>query len=202
MKKGFRVLLMIGLVSTVALTSCTEEEEDPAPTPVTYGDINAFSAKMLGGQNNATLGSFLATDSGAVLTSSATGASTALQARVDLVYFFGTSNGASMGAPSDSLVNVAHNGSTSLSTWTTKNSTKFLVTTLTPAAFIASDNDSLIKSVTTGQTLTATLANQLTVGKIIAFQTASGKQGLFHVSAIGGTTGSDRSITIDVKVQK
>jgi hypothetical protein len=203
MKKRFSVLLMIGLVSSVALTSCTEEEEeDPTPNPTVYGDINAYSARMVGGQNNASLGSFLATDSGSVITSGAAGASTALQARVDLVYFFGTTNGASMGAPKDSVVAIAHTGSTTLPAWTTKNDTRLMATTLTPAQFIASNNDSLVKAVTTGVTMNATLANQLTVGKVVAFKTAGGKFGLFHVASITGTTGTDRAITVDVKVQK
>jgi hypothetical protein len=201
MKKNLKALLMLGIVASVGFTAC-EKEEDTTPTPTfVYGDVNAYSAKMMGGQNNATLGSFLATDNGEVITSSAAGASTTVQARVDLVYFFGTTNQASMGAPNDSVVAIAHAGSTSLPTWTTKNATKFVKTTITPADFIASNNDSLVKTINAA-TISGSLVNMLANDNIVAFKTASGKLGLFHVQSIDGTTGSDRSITINVKVQK
>lgn len=200
MKKNFKALLMLGIVASVGFTACEKDEETPAPS-VVYGDVNSYSAKMMGGQNNATLGSFLATDNGEVITSSAAGASTTVQARVDLVYFFGTTNQASMGAPNDSVVAIAHTGSTSLPTWTTKNATKFVKTSITPAAFIASDNDSLVKTIDAA-TISASFVNTLAVGNVVAFKTAGGKLGLFHVQSVDGTTGTDRSITINVKVQE
>ena len=200
MKKNIKLFLLAGLVASVGFTSCSEDETI-TPTPTTYGSISTYSAKLLGGQNNATLGSFFASDSGVVVSSSAAGASASVQGRIDLVYFYGTSNQASIGAPNDSVVAIAHNGSTSLSTWTVKNATKFYATTLSPSTFTASANDSLIKTID-ATSYSASLVNMLTVGKVVAFKTAAGKFGLFHVSAIGGTTGSDRSITIDVKVQK
>ncbi len=203
MKKNLKLLLLVGLAVSIGFTSCTDDEEDvtPTPTPVTYGQINTYSAKLLGGQNNVATGSFFSTSTGTVIGSVDAGASTTLQASIDFAYFYGTTNAASMGAPSDATVATAHTGSTTLPNWTVKNSTKFVATTLTPANFIASLNDSLVKTIDTA-TVSATLVNQLTVGKIVAFKTVGGKYGLFHVSAIGGTTGTDRDITIDVKVQK
>ncbi len=194
--------MLIGLTAATTFTACTKDEDPVTPTPVVYGSVNTYSAKLIGGQNNATIGSFFSTSTGLVITSTAAGASATIQGTVDLAYFFGTSNGASVGAPSDSVVGVAHNGSTSLGTWTVKNSTKLLVTALTPAQFTASANDSLVKTVTDNATLSATLANSLDVGDVVAFKTVAGKFGLFHVSAIGGTTGTDRTITLDVKVQQ
>lgn len=201
MKKNLKLFLLVGLVASVGFTSCSEDEETVTPTPTTYGSINSYSAKLLGGQNNLTIGSFFATDSGSVISSTAASASVATQGRIDLVYFYGTSNQASIGAPNDTVVAVAHNGSTSLPNWTTKNATKFYATSLSASAFTSSNNDSLIKSID-ATLYTSSLTNMLTVGKVVAFKTAAGKYGLYHVSAIGGTTGSDRSITIDVKVQK
>jgi hypothetical protein len=202
MKKNFKTLLMLGIVASVGFTACEKDEETtPTPNPTTYGQVNTFSAKMMGGQNNATLGSFLATDNGEVITSSAAGASATVQARVDLVYFFGTTNQASMGAPNDSVVAIAHTGSTSLPTWTTKNATKFVKTSITAADFSASANDSLVKTVDAA-TISGSFVNTLAVGNVVAFKTASGKLGLFHVQSVDGTTGTDRSITINVKVQK
>lgn len=46
MKKGFRVLLMIGLVSSVAFTACEKEEEDPTPTQT---DTSAVLVEKTGG---------------------------------------------------------------------------------------------------------------------------------------------------------
>ena len=201
MKKNFRILLMLGMAVSIGFTACEKEEDEPTPTPVTYGNVNTFSARMIGGQNNATLGSFFSTTSGNVITSSAAGADVALQASVDFVYFFGTSNQASIGAPNDTTVAVAHTGSTSLPTWTTKNATKFVKTTITAADFIASANDSLVKTID-ASTINASLTNMLAAGNVVAFKTASGKLGLFHVQSVDGTTGTDRSITINVKVQQ
>lgn len=202
MKKNLRLLLLAGLAISIGFTSCSEDEETtPTPTPTTYNAINSYSAKLMGGQTNATVGSFLATDSGKVYTSGVVGASTSIQGRIDFVYFFGTSNQATIAAPSDSLALLAHTNNSSLPTWTTKNSTKFAATTITPAVFTASANDSLIKTID-ATTITGSYRNMLTVGNVVAFKTASGKVGLFHVSAIAGTTGVDRTITLDVKVSK
>lgn len=202
MKKNFKLLLMVGLAVSIGFTSCTEDEDPaPTPTPTTYGAISTYSAKMMGGQTNTSLGSFFASDSGIVYLSGATGASAALQGRIDLVYYFGTANQATLGAPNDSLTNVAHENNSSLSTWTVKNATKFYKTALTPVEFMLSANDSLIKTVDAAS-ITASSANLLQVGSVVAFKTVAGKSGLIHVGSIDGTTGSDRSITINVKVQK
>lgn len=202
MKKNIKLFLLVGLAISIGFTSCTEDEEiTPTPTPVTYGQINSYTAKMLGGQLNATLGSFFSTSTGTVVSSVDAGASTTLQSSVDLVYFYGTNNKATIGAPNDDTVALAHSGRTTLTNWTIKNATKFVATSLTPANFVASLNDSLIKTIDS-TTITASYIPQLTVGKVVAFKTAAGKYGLYHVSAIEGTTGADRSITINVKVQK
>jgi hypothetical protein len=44
--------------------------------------------------------------------------------------------------------------------------------------------------------------NELVAGQVVAFQTAKGKKGLFHVVSVDGQTGLDRSITINVLVQQ
>jgi hypothetical protein len=201
MKKNLKLFLLVGLVASIGLTSCSEDEETVTPTPVTYGAINSFSAKIMGGQTNATLGSFFASDSGKVYLSGATGASAALQGRIDLVYYFGTANQATLGAPNDSLTNVAHLNNSSLSTWTVKNATKFYKSSLTATSFIGAANDSLVKTVDAAL-ITSSNANLLQVGNVVAFKTAAGKLGLIHVASIDGATGIERSITINVKIQK
>jgi hypothetical protein len=203
MKKNFKLLLLVGLAVSIGFTSCTDDEEDVTPTPtlVTYGQINTYSAKLMGGQTTSSAGSFFSTSTGLVISSVDAGASTTIQSSIDLVYFYGSSNLATIGAPNDATVGVAHANNTSLGNWTVKNATKFVATNLTPANFIASSNDSLIKTIDTS-TVSASLIPQLTVGKIVAFKTAAGKYGLYHVAAIAGTDGTNRTITIDVKVQK
>ncbi len=201
MKKNIQLFLLAGLVASVGFTSCSEEDTTVTPTTTTYGTISSYSAKLLGGQTNANVGSFFATDSGVVYRSAVVGASTLLQGRIDLVYFYGNSNQATIGAPNDSVVAFAHLNNSSLSLWTTKNATKFYATSITPEAFIASSNDSLVKTIDAAS-ISSSLVNLLTVGKVVAFKTAAGKYGLYHVQSIDGTTGTDRSITINVKVQK
>ncbi len=198
-KRKFLAVLLMALTTTVALTSCEKDEDEPTPTnPNTYGQVNFYTAKLLGGQNNVTAGSFYSASEDSVYTSANAATN---QAKIDVVYFYGTTNAASLGAPSDATVLEAHTGSTSLPDWTVKNATKFFKTSISALDFLMSANDSLILTVSDSLS-TTTLANKLEVGQIVAFKTVTNKMGLIHVQNIGGSTGLDRDITINVKIQK
>lgn len=200
-KSKFKVLLLIGLATATILTSCSKDDDDPTPSGgggTTYGTIRSYTATLLGGQSNSN-GSFYSSSDNMVYTSTQTGADTALQRKTDLVYFYGTTNAATIAAPNDADAATAHNAN-SLPNWTITNATKFKTTSFTAAQFNASMNDSLAIAATTGADLTK--ANQLTVGQVVGFVTARGKKGIFSVTAIGGTDAATRTITINVKVQE
>lgn len=197
--------MLMGLTTVSVMSSCQKDEEEPTPvTPVTYGSITKYNTKLMGGQTNTTVGSFFSTETGMVYGEATAGADVSIQRVIDLVYFFGTTNHATIAAPSDSTAQEAHNqsnGTDELKNWTVKNATTFKTTTLSAADFVASANDSLaITALSGGATLSK--VNELVAGQVVAFQTAKGKKGLFHVVSIDGQTGLDRSITINVLVQQ
>jgi len=165
----------------------------------TAAAINSYTAVLLGGQLNANLGSFYSTADNSVM-NLATARTNSQKA--DMVYYFGTTNEASIVAISDAqLADVPT--FVECATWTTKNSTKFKLTTGVDWATIV--DESGITANTTG--LVDTHVNKLKVGDIVAFQTATtsnnaSKKGLYKVIEINGTSGADLSIKIEVKIQK
>lgn len=169
-------------------------------TVVAAGNIVSYSGKMLGGQTNATVGSSFASIDGTVYSWSD---ATANSNKVDFVYFYGTTNQATIAAPNDADAVTAF-GELDLNSWATQNATKFkLVTTTLTWADITDDTIILQEA----SSLSNSKVNLLEVGDIIAFETAStsanaGKKGLIKVTSIDGTSGDDRTISFDVKVQE
>ena len=163
---------------------------------VTGDPIITYSDKILGSYDNTSDGSSFASIDGTVY--SWTDASSNSE-KIDLVYFYGATNEATIAAPDDSDAESVFD----FSNWTTQNSTKFGTTTLTASDFDAVDDDIEIKEEATD--LTASKVNQLSVDDVIAFETAStssnpSKKGLIKINSI--TTGSDGTIDITVKVQE
>jgi len=163
------------------------------------GEIYNYEATLMGGRDNTTVGSFWSSLNNQVM----------LQAvaennknKVDFVYFYGGTNHASLHAPANEYANTEA-WDNLFTTWSPRNATTFKTTSGIDWASVA--NDAPIVAQATGMTLT--IISDLTVGQIIAFETATtsanpGKKGLFKVMAIEGTTGTDRTITLDIKIQK
>jgi len=163
----------------------------------TTGDpINTYSDKILGSYDNTTDGSSFASIDGTVYSwTDATNNS----GEVDLVYFYGATNEATLAAPNDSDAESVFD----FSSWSTQNATKFGTTTLTASDFDAIDDDVKIKE--EASNLSATKVNKLSADDVIAFETAStsanaSKKGLIKINSI--TTGADGTIDITVKVQQ
>lgn len=153
------------------------------------GPITSYSAKLMGAQNHATLGSFLDLETGDTYFVS-TAANN--QAVVDVIYYYGATNAAALAAPDDAGANEF--SVFGLGAWTTKNSTKFATTSISAADFTAMTDDGAFVDAS------ETSATQLAAGDVIAFKTVGGKMGLIHVASIDGTDAG--SITIDVKIQE
>lgn len=203
MKLKITSLLLITAIG-FGLIACSEEEDanpTPTPTPIVYGQIKTHLNKKLGGQSNFAFGSFFAADTGLVYGNVELSASVALQGKIDLVYFYGSTNGNTIGSPSDSIVKVAHTGNTSLPNWAVKNSTLFSVSNIPVAKYDSVVNDSILIKVDT-LSFTATYVPTLTANKVVAFKTAKGKIGMFKVVSTEGDFAGNRAITINVKVQK
>jgi len=183
----FKVTDDDGLTATVDLQITTEEASG--------GAIDSWTEKILGSWNNTT-GSSFASINGNVYTLDEAFAN---QSLIDYMYWWGASTSATIGAPDDAnAAQVFNTGAYALSNWTTKNATRFKTTTVTSAAFDAITYASEINDIATGAA--ETRIGTLAVDQVIAFVTVTGKHGLIRIKSI--TTGSDGTMTIDVKVAK
>ncbi len=120
---------------------------------------------------------------------------------VDLIYYYGATNKASLCAPSDKAVEAFDNaaGESIVLKFTTRNDTKLAPVTMTVAEFDAVANDLTIKA--KAPVTTATAATALAKDNVIWCETVTGKKALIKVVNITGTQ-STSLITIEVKVQK
>lgn len=167
----------------------------------TSAPIYTYTAILMGGQLNPDLGSFYSTGTNTVLK---VGPATAAPASVDFGYYYGTVNEATISAPSDNAITAVTNFD-AISGWNPRNITKMkLITTAINWANVTDESGIL----TYATSLTETKADHLQVDDIVAFETAStstnpGKKGLFKVIELNGTSiGTDRSIKIEIKIQK
>lgn len=176
-------------------------------TEATAGEIYTYTAVLLAGQLNPDGGSFYSTLNDSVMKE---GIANVNQSRIDMIYFYGGSSTiyASIVAPASTQLSDVPEFSyildaTNADHWTVTNQTKFRLVTGIEWALVT--NDALIAS--NAIALHDMNINLLSENQIIAFETAStsanpGKKGLFKVIALSGSSGADRSITIEVKIQK
>jgi len=180
---------------TFTVTDKTNQTTTKSVTITTItpaGDINTYSAKLMGAQG-AAAGSFFATTTGTVYTQANAASNSSI---IDILYYYGATNEATLAAPSDALAGtIFNNSSTGLQTWAKRNETKFATTTISSSDFENIKDDALFT-----QSPSVTYSNKLAVGNVVAFKTETGKKGLVRVDKI--TTGASGDITITVKVQK
>ncbi len=162
--------------------------------------INTFVDKVLGSlSHTSSAGSSCASIDGTVYTIADAKTNSA---KVDFIYFNGTSNKKSLAAPNNSSVGTL-GGASSPSTWATKNATKLgLLSGVTAAQFDASTDDALITSNVTTAAVSADIISNLAAGNVVGFITAAGKKGLIKVISIDESSDANQSIKISIKVQK
>ncbi len=156
------------------------------------GNIVRFTAVLMGAQASST-GSFLDANTGTVYTQADANTN---QDLVDIVYYYGSANAATLCAPNDETVNGGAGFLALCETWTTKNATLFGASSVSATDFDAMTDDSGL--VDTG--LTDSKVTDLAVDNLIAFETADGKKGLIKVSDL--EPNSTGTITIDVLMQE
>jgi hypothetical protein len=157
--------------------------------------INTYSAILLGSYS-AEVGSFFSTSTGSVYTQA--DAKTNSNS-IDFVYYYGTTNLATIAAPDESgAESIYDNTSTGLQTWSTQNSTKFVMSSVTTSEFDDMEDDIDISGDTNVNNSAVTALEE---NDVVAFTTADDKDGLFKVISITGTGGSS-TIEIEVKVKK
>jgi hypothetical protein len=171
----------IDVASPAVTTTFTLTLKSTDPTPV--GGFIIKEAILMGGQKNATNGSFYSVAHGKVLT---IGAATSQQADVDLAYFYGTANQATIAAPADTDAQTISYGKTKMSSWSTKNKTVFFLVENADGTKPAEWWDENIENATE-----LTKAAKLSKGNVIVYKTAKGTKGAFVVGDIAtGETGS------------
>lgn len=111
---------------------------------------------------------------------------------VDFVYYYGATNAATLAPISDQLLNTVAGIKDVIGQFNVLNATKFARAT---AENYTAGTMPAVTFVAEGQT-------KLAAGDCLAFKTVLGQSGLIRVVSVNGssTTGTDRSITIDVKV--
>lgn len=185
---AFKVTAQDGEYASASLTITT-----------TSSPIYTYTAVLMGGQENPNAGSFYSTKADSVMKIAAARQNSE---KIDLVYYYGQTNHSSIVAVSDDQLNGVP-AFVECASWPTKNATLFKLTSGVDWAAII-DESGILANATD---MTVTHVNNLAVGDIVAFETAStsnnpGKKGLYKVMAINGSTGADRTITIEVKIQQ
>ncbi len=159
----------------------------------TSPDATEYSAVLMGAQSNANVGSFYDVENNIVYT---LGDANTHQAEVDFVYYYGSTNTATIAAPNDPTVNGESGDFTWTQDWTTQNATAFYELTGVDFASIQTTAD--VDAALEGQTNPLSKVPQLAVGDVVGFTTAAGTNGVFKVTAIDGEASG--TITIDVKI--
>jgi len=154
------------------------------------GNINRYTAVLMGNQQNATLGSFYSTSTNTVFSYSAVAANKAL---IDLVYYLGATDGVTIASPNDDHAALVFSNLDN-----SFNATMF-DDGFSAAEFDSADDDAFLM----GVNATETRVTGMTVNNIYGFVTAAGKKGAFKVSNVAGVTyGETSTLTINVVVQE
>jgi hypothetical protein len=158
------------------------------------GTITTHEEFTLGSFDNAEA-SFFASIDGSRYTVSGAASN---QSKIDFVYGYGATNHATIFAPSDATSGMASVSEYGITSWTTKNATKFKkVSASYTWSTIVKDCD-IVSETATG--VTESYIKDLANGDIVAFITVGGKKGFIKVNTIYGTS-SAGSIKLEVKVQ-
>ncbi len=174
-------------------TEGSKTESFQVAQPIVAGNINTYTAVLIGANANPTLGSFYATASNTVYSVSQAASNSA---SVDFVYFYGATNLATIASPDDADVTSVF---PSVSGWATRNATRLVKSDITTSDFDAIADDAVIIE-QAANISNGTKVNDLAVGDVFVFETVGSKFGIAKVSAL--TNGNDGSITIEVKVQE
>ncbi len=179
-------------ITVVDKTDNTVSKEVVITTDVALDPIGLVE---IGDDDNATLGSSFASIDGLVYKLAEAKASSN---KIDFLYFYGSTNKATIASPADATAATVFTGTSGLSSWTTKNATKLKVVTVNFETAKLSD----VPDVSADG---ASILPNLTIDNVIAFKTAStsaypSKKGLAKVTAIP-SDGATGKIIVDIKVE-
>jgi hypothetical protein len=174
------------LAAITVFSSCTKKD-DAAPAKVLP---NSYTAKLLGAQLNPA-GSFFSASNGTVY-----GTADSANFAANKVDFSFAQIGAAF---TPKLISLDERKNEGLSKVVSVNrNTDFILTAITKAQFDTASN-AFVSDYTGGVSSKAIAIAQ---GNIYAFSTTEGKIGFIYVSNLDKGTGTNGSVTIDVKVEK
>ena len=160
----------------------------PTATSIKTGVVVTSEAKLLGGQAN-TNGSLYSVFLDQVIK---LGDGAGVSSSIDLVYYYGSTNLATLAAPSATATQSVYS---KIATWSTKNATKFAK--LSGVSFSEITTEAAFNTAY-GTAPTATEATALTPGDVLSVVTAKGQKAIVKVSSISPTSTSG-AMTILVK---
>jgi len=151
--------------------------------------IKTSVAHLVGADKNATYGSFYSLSEDKVYKVTEAGTDSP---KIDLVYFYGTTNKATLGAPSDSDTQTMFDGA--IKNWKTKNATN--LKKLSGVTFSTITNETKFnEAFLIG---TSVKENNLVKGDIVAMQTSTGEKAIIEINDISAET-NEGYITIYIK---
>lgn len=199
---AFTVPANLAAGSTVTLDFLTTNTGDSKLVTRTItilaGEINTYTAVIMSDLENPDGSSFYSLEDNKLMSLNQADVASG---EVDLIYYYGATNKATLCSPADEGVRAFTDsqGSVVVDRLEIKNDTKIAMTDMTVADFTAVTNDGPILAKKPATTLTA--ANNLAKDKVIYCETVTGKKALVLVKNITGGQGTSY-ITIEVKVQK
>lgn len=164
---------------------------------IVAGEINSYTAVIMADLENPNGSSFFSLDNNELMT---LGVARDNSEKVDLIYYYGNANKATLCAANDEDVKAFTDASENsiVDQLTTKNATELAAVEMTGDDFDAISDDGPITTNTPEEVVTA--VNQLAIGQVIYAKTVTGKKALIMVKDITGGQGTSE-ITIDVKIQ-
>lgn len=166
-------------------------------------DTDEFSAVLLGGFLNPNEGSFYNSIENIVYIRNEAEANDDL---VDLLFYYANTPGYTLAAPDNEAAQITWDEQAS-SAWplATENNTRFKTTTLNSADFDDISTATEVENAFPETGAAETRITGLQEGQVIAFQldeSRGGRFGLIEVVETAGASGSGRTLTIDVKIQR
>lgn len=167
--------------------------------------VNTYTTVLLGGQGNSNEGFYNAFSNVKYNYAQARDASGTDGSPVDLAYYFGNTNKATLAAIDAGGLHAVYNavGLPIEGIFGTRNSTRFRVTDLSPQQFGGIILDAQLAQAAASELNTNNSATELQAGSVVAFtldDDRGGYVGLIRVVEIDDTNG-EGTITIEVKVQ-
>lgn len=165
---------------------------------IPYGDIKTYTAVILSDIENPNGSSFFSLEDNQLMQLAA---AVSNSEKVDIIYYYGATNKATLCAPADQEVEIFEglDNTPIIDKFATRNNTKMALITMSENDFNAIVHDGPITNNEPENTSTA--VKNLSVGNVIFSETVGGKKALVLVKNITGGQGTSE-ITIEVKIQQ